>query len=79
MVNKNHHFLNYDILFNGYTVITVNTLGYIFHAGFGVLFNNGLSNLFINISNPVKNINAKYTSDYFLSVKYLARPYPYRA
>ncbi|MBT2028922.1 GDSL-type esterase/lipase family protein [Enterobacter roggenkampii] len=62
-------FNNYDILFNGYTVITINTPGYILDAGFGAFFNSGLSNPLVNIFNPVKIVNAKYSRNSFLAVK----------
>lgn len=62
-------FNNYDILFNGCTVITISTPGYILDAGFGAFFNSGLSNPLVNIFNPVKIVNAKYSRNSFLAVK----------
>lgn len=62
-------FNNYDILLNGYVLINIYTSGYIQDAGFGAYFNSGILNPLVNIYNPVRVVNNKYTRNSFLSVK----------
>lgn len=62
-------FNNYDVLLNGFVIVNINTNGYIQDAGFGGYFNSGTTNLLVNIYNPVKCINKKYTRNSFVSVK----------
>lgn len=62
-------FNSYDVLLNGFVIVNINTNGYIQDAGFGGYFNSGATNLLVNIYNPVKCINKKYTRNSFVSVK----------
>lgn len=66
---KINSYTNFDISFNGFVVISINTTGFITDAGFGGMFQVGLSNGGLNIYNPVVTKDSKTNASKFLAVK----------
>lgn len=60
-------FNNFDVLFNGMVIVSMNPTGFITSAGFGGFFGTGATNPTVRFFNPVKVKGNVYTRNSFIS------------